>query len=192
MVVQTIIDSGSAPEQAAFAFRISVAALCLCRLAKDFQEAHASGQHRAAALHSVRKRSAATPLVLYLLIDTVACMLVSEDEFVETRLVLVGLWAGRVMLAQAKAGGPRGDQTCLQDVDGPWTGRGTAAAATWIFRGDGTTSRREPVRGRPWTRSSERRTWIVCRRAPTTRRCSACLAAFARRRSDGTPRAGLR
>ena len=60
------------------------------------------------------------------------------------------------------------------DADGPWTGRGTAATATWIFRGDATTRRdaapgvvadvRVTAKSRPAPGSRTRNIRYVCQR----------------------------
>lgn len=76
--------------------RASVVCACLVRLGCDFQASRRAGRTRVGAWLTTRRRHAAVPLVLYLVVDAASSAMPDPDEAMELRLVLLALWAGRL------------------------------------------------------------------------------------------------
>ena len=81
--------------------RVGVAAACVLRLVGDFHESRSDGRTRMDAALMMTRRHGAVPLVLYLFVDTLGSFLENFEALLELRLILLALWAGRVMVTRA-------------------------------------------------------------------------------------------
>ncbi|KAH8098911.1 phosphatidylinositol-3,4-bisphosphate 4-phosphatase [Aureococcus anophagefferens] len=97
--------------------RVGVAAACVLRLVGDFHESRSDGRTRMDAALMMTRRHGAVPLVLYLFVDTLGSFLENFEALLELRLILLGLWAGRVMVTRALLLDPMGREARIDALE---------------------------------------------------------------------------
>ena len=97
--------------------RVGVAAACVLRLVGDFHESRSDGRTRMDAALMMTRRHGAVPLVLYLFVDTLGSFLENFEALLELRLILLGLWAGRVMVTRALLLDPTGREARIDALE---------------------------------------------------------------------------
>ncbi|KAH8053792.1 phosphatidylinositol-3,4-bisphosphate 4-phosphatase [Aureococcus anophagefferens] len=97
--------------------RVGVAAACVLRLVGDFHESRSDGRTRMDAALMMTRRHGAVPLVLYLFVDTLGSFLENFEALLELRLILLGLWAGRVMVTRAFLLDPTGREARIDALE---------------------------------------------------------------------------
>ena len=97
--------------------RVGVAAACVLRLVGDFHESRSDGRTRMDAALMMTRRHGAVPLVLYLFVDTLGSFLENFEALLELRLILLALWAGRVMVTRALLLDPTGREARIDALE---------------------------------------------------------------------------